>query len=160
MQNALNPSWWHQTPTMQPLEALRITAEHLERGEAVPKPASNIIARALRQYLAGQTDITRNLGLRPQRGGAHETPLALEKAAQRNTAIVAIYEALPGTQSDKAKRTAALLSDPMGQRIDEADVIKNLDFLFQNYRGALPNSARQIINIAKGATMVARLGLN
>lgn len=158
MPAALNPSWWHQTPTMRPLEAVRLTADCLERGEPVPTSAAKIMARALRQYLAGQTDISRNLGLTARRGGQHETPLKLEQATHRNQAIKSIYEAMPGTsQKTRAELTAKLLRNPPDPQITEADVMANLLELYQNHAGTLPTSSRQVIRIITGETTADRI---
>jgi hypothetical protein len=154
--SGLNPVWWQQ-PAMGPLQAVRVTVECLEHGDAVPTAAAAIVALALRQYLAGQTDITRSLGLRPRRGGSHETPLHLEQATQRNQSIQAIFAAMPGrSQSDRAEQTALLLSKPPAQHITEKDVFKHLVQLFESHAGTLPTSGRQILRIIKGQTVDAR----
>jgi len=142
---------------MQPLEAVRVAADYLERGDAVPQPAANIVARALRQYLEGQTDISRNLGLIPRRGGTHETPLRLEQAARRNQSIQAIFEAMPGhTQKARAEQTAQLLRSPPDPRITEADVFAHLSQLYEDHQGTLPTSSRQVIRIINGDTVAER----
>lgn len=156
MQNALNPSWWH-SENMTPLEAVRVTAQCLDDGEAVPAPAARHISRALRQYLAGQLDITKNLGLRPRRGGTHETPLRLESAADRNACIQAIFDAMPGTsQRARAEQTAAILRTPPDRRINEADVFKHLSQLYEKHAETLPKSTRQVIRIVNGETVAER----
>ena len=157
MPTSLNPSWWHQTPAMRPLEAVRMTADYLERGESVPAPAAIIMARALRQYLAGQTDISRNLGLTTRRGGQHETPLKLEQATHRNQAIKSIYEAMPGTsQKARAELTVQLLRSRPDPQITEADVFAHLLDLYDNHAGTLPTSTRQVIRIITGETVTDR----
>ncbi|MHB8949184.1 MAG: hypothetical protein ACYC4S_08990 [Rhodoferax sp.] len=135
-----------------------MTAEHLERGDAVPAPAAAIVARALRQYLSGdQPDISRGLGLRPRRGGTHETPLRLEQATHRNQSIQAIFEAMPGdTQKARAEQTAQLLRSPPDPQITEADVFAHLMKLYENHAGTLPTSSRQVIRIINGETVAER----
>jgi hypothetical protein len=153
---SIEPVWWQQ-PVMRPLEAVRVTVECLDHGDAVPTAAAAIVAGALRQYLAGQTDITRSLGLRPRRGGSHETPLHLEQATQRNQSIQAIFDAMPGdTQQARAEQTAKLLRSPPDPRINEADVFAHLVSLFENHTGTLPKSGKQIIRIVNGETVAAR----
>jgi len=157
MQNALNPSWWHQPPKMQPLEAVRVAADYLERGDAVPPPAATIVARALRQYLAGQTDISRNLGLRPRRGGTHETPLRLEQATRRNEAIRAICDAMPATsKTGRAEQTAKLLRTPPDSRVTEAEVFGYVMRLHEEFGGTLPKSMRQVLRVVEGDTIEGR----
>ena len=142
---------------MQPLEAIRIAAECLEQGAAVPNPASTILALALRQYLTGETDISRNLGLRPRRGGTHETPLRMEQATQRDHSIQAIFEAMPGTnQKMRAEQTAQLLRGPPDASRTETDVFSHLMLLFEKHPGTLPTSSRQIIRIVSGETVAER----
>lgn len=157
MQNALNPSWWQPAPAMNPLEAIRVTAEALEHGDAVPTPAAAIVARALRQYLEGQTDITRNLGLRPRRGGTHETPLRLEQSTHRNEAIRAIYEAMPATsKTGRAEQTAQLLRTPPDARVTEAEVFGYVMRLHEEFGGTLPKSMRQVLRVVDGDTTEGR----
>jgi hypothetical protein len=157
MSAALNPVWWQPPKSMRPLEAIRITAECLEHGKAVPTQAADIVSHALRQYLDGQTDISRNLGLRPRRGGTHETPLRLEQATHRNDAIRAIYEAMPATsKTGRAEQTAKLLRSPPDQRITEADVFAHLVQLYESHAGTLPTSSRQVIRIINGDTVAER----
>lgn len=152
-------AWWHQpAPTMGPLEAVRITATSLERGEVVPAPAAGIVAAALRQYLAGKTDITRNLGLRPRKGGKNETPLALEKKQKRNKLILEIYDRQDGIPTVRAKKTADLLAEALATpvapyrtgEINEADVIRNMIRLRMEFGDGLPTSWKCILRIAKG----------
>jgi len=146
-------AWWHQ-PAMQPLEAIRLTAEALERGEPVPPAAASIMAHALRQYLAGLTDITRNLGLRPRRGGTHETPLKLEQAAIRNQAIRELFESVPGaTKTERAQQTAVLLRNEPDHRITEADVFRCVAQLHADFGGNLPTSTRQILRVIDRETI-------
>ena len=101
-----------QPKTIEPIDVIRTTIECLEVGEAVPKAEAAIVAMAFRQYLAGETDITRNLGLRPRRGGCHEMPIAIEKKSLRNDHIKKLFNAQPGRPCEKAKRTEHLLKNP------------------------------------------------
>lgn len=134
-----------------------MTADCLERGESVPTPAATIMARALRQYLAGHTDISRNLGLTTRRGGQHETPLKLEQATHRNQAIKSIFSAMTGTtQKERAEQTAQLLRSPPDPQITEADVFAHLLELYDNHAGTLPTSSRQVIRIITGDTVADR----
>ena len=148
--NALpSPNWWHQpTPQITSLDALRITADHLESGKAVPAPAARLVAAALRQYLAGEIDITRNLGLRPPRGKRHS--LASERKTERDAHIRAIYGHQAGDRrSDRARRVVALLaSKPPSPEITEADVMAHLIALQTEHGGDLPRSWEHILRIA------------
>mgnify|MGYP001766684676 FL=1 len=147
--NALpSPSWWHQpTPQIAPLDALRITADHLESGKAVPAPAARLVAAALRQYLAGEIDITRNLGLRPPRGKQHI--LSRERREQRDAHIRAIYDHQAGDgRTDRARRVAALLaSNEPAHEITEADVMGHLLALQREHGGDLPRSWEHILRV-------------
>ncbi len=147
-------AWWHQPERMTPLQAIRVTAECLEKGEAVPTPAANIVALALRQYLKGDHDITRSLGLRPRRGGRHETPVRIEQDTRRNEAICAIYEAMPGTlKTLRAEKTAQLLRSPPDPRVTEAEVLGYVMWLHTKYVGTLPKSMRQVLRVVDGDTV-------
>lgn len=155
MQNALTGAWWPQPSKMQPLEAVRVTAEHLERGAPVPKPAAMILAAALRKYLAGQTDITGNLGLRPRRGFANQSPLRIEAVNRRNAAICQIYEAQPGVKpTAKAELTALLLLNPPDPRITDAEVMAAINLLKVEFGNKLPKTGRQISNIVAQSQVV------
>ncbi len=153
-----NPSWWHQSPLVDPLEAVRVAAHCLEAGEPVPAPEARLIARALNQYLAGQKDITANLGLRPRVGGRHEDPLVLDKNRERDRCIKAAYDAHPGkTQTAKAQGVVELLkATDAPVALNEADVFAYTLQLRRDYPDALPTSSRQVLRIAKGETLTGR----
>lgn len=146
-------AWWHQhepTPAPTPLDALRITADHLERGAAVPDLAANIVARAFRQYLEGQTDITKNLGLRPRRGGRNETPMALERRRARDSLIVQVYELQVGCKTERAGKVVALLRvRPGAARVTEEEVFAYLLDLHREHGGNLPTSMRQVLRVVE-----------
>ncbi len=140
-------AWWHQPP-LSPLDALRITADSLERGEAVPPAAATIVAKALRAYLGGATDITRNLGLRPRRGGRHDAPLAREQRARRDERIRQVFDLQDGPKTERAAKVAELLRTPPEEsRVTEADVMAHLLNLHRDHAGELPQSARQVLRI-------------
>ena len=132
---------------MEPLEALRITADHLERGEAVPTPAAAIVAAGLRQYLAGAGDLTRSLGLRPRKGQRSE--LTRQRLKHRNDHIRAVFAMQQGDKSDRARKTAALLAAPPRQtgEITEADVMAHLIELHREHGGDLPRSWSQVLRV-------------
>lgn len=157
-----NPcAWWHHAPpiaqAMDPLEAVRVTADHLERGEPVPTAAAGIVARALRQYLAGQSDITGNLGLRPRRGGRYESPLAVERASRRNEGIKLLFDRQNGGKVERANKVAELLRAPPDEgRVTEADVFAHLVELHREFGGELPTSFRQVLRVVDGEMSVGR----
>jgi hypothetical protein len=130
MRPAVNPVWWQAPQSMKPLDAVKITADHLEAGTVVPQLAAKIVSNAFRQYLAGETDMNRCFGLRPRRGGAHETPLAREKTAKRDAAILGLCGLVKGRNHTKAKYVSSLLAQgqPTG-RITDADL--QINFLRQ-----------------------------
>lgn len=138
-----NCCWW-QPKTIEPLEAIRVTLECLETGETVPELASNHVAQAFRRYLAGETDLNRNLGLRPRRG--HGTPLADERKAMRDHHIKKLFNAQIGRPAEKAKRTEHLLQNP--SLISDAELRKGIERICVEYGHELPTSTRQILRIA------------
>lgn len=141
-----SPSWWHRpTPQITPLDALRITADHLERGEAVPAPAARLVAAGLRKYLDGADDLPGSLGLKPAKGQRSE--LTRQRLAQRNDHIRAVFEAMPGDKSDRARKTAALLASPPVGEITEADVMGHLLALHHEHGGDLPRSWSQVLRV-------------
>lgn len=142
-----NPGWWHQ-PAMAPLQALKIAAGCLECGEVVPAPAATILARALRRFLAGESDLTANLGLRPPRGGRNQTPVARELNDTRNDHIKALFDAQSGGKCERAKKVADLLSAGPTNEITEAHVMTHLLWLNENFGdGNLPASFQRILGI-------------
>lgn len=154
-----NPAWWHHAPLVDPLQALRLTADCLESGRPVPMPEGRLVAKALRQYLDdGKKDITANLGLRPRVGGRHEDPLVLHRMRERDRYIRAAYDSHPGkTQTAKAEGVVSLLRasvDPAP--ITEADVFAYILQLKRDFGGDLPTSARQVLRIAQGETLTGR----
>ena len=142
-----NPSWWHQPAPPKPLEAVKIALCSLEAGEPVPGQAAAILAKGLRLYLAGECDITKNLGLRPRRGGRNQTPVARELADKRNEHIRALFDAQSGGKCAKAKKVADLLATGPNE-ITEADVLGHLAWLNEQFGdGSLPTSFRLILGI-------------
>lgn len=153
-----NPSWWHQSPIVDPLTAVRVTAECLEAGQPVPQPEARLIAKALRSYLEGHRDITASLGLRPRTGGRYEDPLVLERNRERDTHIRAAFACHPGqTQTAKAEGVAELLRAPeLPREITEQAVFGYVLRLRRDFPDQLPTSGRQVLRIAQGDTLTAR----
>lgn len=146
-----NCAWWHNPKPMKPLDAVQITLRCLEDGKAIPADAAALVASALRQYLNGHHDITGNLGLRPRRGGRYETPLAIERTEQRNTAIKHLVNIQDGPKTERCKRVAELLKDPpVESRVTESDVMGYVIKLHQEFGDGLPTSMRQILRIVDG----------
>lgn len=143
-------AWWHTAPErMPPLQALRIALAAIEKQEPIPEPAAGIMAHALRAYLEGETtDLTGALGLRPRRGGCHETPLAMEKMKQVYTIIKKLYEMQTGSKTERARKVAQLLKTPpvTGCVTEEAVLGYTLKLHCEN-GGTLPTSTRQVIRI-------------
>lgn len=155
----VNPTWWHhQPPSIDPLNALRVAAACLEAGQPVPLPEGRFIAKALRQYLDGQKDITANLGLRPRAGGRHEDPLVLERRRSRDACIRAAYDSHPGdTQTAKSEGVAELLRVPeLPTQITEEAVFAYVLTLRRDFPEGLPTSGRQVLRIAKGETLAMK----
>ncbi len=156
---AVNPTWWHhQQPIIDPLQALRVTADCLESGRPVPMPEGRLVAKALRQYLDGKKDITANLGLRPRAGGRYEDPLVLERSKDRDCLIRSAYDSHPGrTQAAKADGVARLLHAPeLPHEVTEAEVFAYVLKLRSEFGSDLPKSGRQVLRIAQGDTLAAK----
>lgn len=149
--NNLNAAWRPVAALMSPLEAVRLAADSLERGEVTPPAAAAILGRALRQYLAGHLDITDNLGLRPRRGGAHEVPGTKERRARRDAGIQQLYDAQTGCKAARARKVATLLAtSPDANTVTEADVLRYVMDLHTEFGGELPTSMRQILRLTTG----------
>jgi hypothetical protein len=143
-----NPNWWHQpTVNMTPFEMLKIIADCDAPGEPLPAAVFHWLRAGVRLYFAGETDLTKNLGLRPCRGGAHDTPLNRERIHRRNTLIRAICEAQPGPSlKARAEQTAALLQATPGQRTTAADVRQ----FYLDHPWSSSPGPRQIMRIVSG----------
>ena len=125
-----------------------MTLECLEAGEVIPKPEAEHMAKALRQYFQGQTDITRNLGLRVRRGGRHDAPLAVERKSIRDLHIKKLFDAQPGRPGEKAKKTALMLKNT--ELITDAELREGIEKICKQFGYDLPSSTRQILRIADG----------
>ena len=150
---SISCAWWHQPPTViTPLQALRIAVDCLETNRVVPGEAAVIVARAFRQYLDGQLDITGNLGLRPRQGGAHDVPAKVERRMVRDAAIKHLYDAQPeGCKTAKAQQVADMLKTPPdASQVTEADVFAYLLNLHQQFGQELPKSMRQVLRVVEG----------
>lgn len=154
MNTAISCAWWAQ-PAQQaitPLQALRLTLNAIEQGEAVPASAVSIVAPALRSYLEGRTgDLSGALGLRPRRGGRHETPLAVERRHARDSDILWLYEKQDGTKTQKAEKVATLLKTlPDPAHVTEEEIFAYLLELHREHGGNLPTSMRQVLRVVEG----------
>jgi hypothetical protein len=145
--SSIKRAWW-QSPVeaIDPLKAIRMIIECLESGELIPKPAAEHMAKALRQYFQGQTDITRNLGLRVRRGGRHDAPLAIEKKSMRDDFIKKLFDAQSGRNSEKANRAAHLLKNP--GLISDKELREGIEKICEQFGHELPTSTRQILRIS------------
>ena len=137
-----------------PLDALREVCDALEQGRAASPAAAAHVARGFRQYLEGQRDLTRNLGLRVSRGGRHRTAEAREKKQSRDSLIRQAVALAPGHSSgDRAARLAEAIAAPAadidGVQLDAMQAI--VARLKVEFAGDLPTSARQIARIAASA---------
>lgn len=147
----LEAAWWPAARKSQlaPLAAVREAAEAMDAGVPVPRAAARLVADAFWKYLDGTgADITKNLGLRPRRGGRYDTPLARERLRNRNALIVRIFSAQPGDASQKARHVAALIAEPKrAAEVTEADVAAAVLELAREHGAELPKSARSILRV-------------
>ena len=141
-------AWWPKEEEISPLDALREIVAALEEGRIPEDRSARHFAAALRAYLAGQLDITRNLGLRPRRGGRHESPAARERTGARNAIIRRVFDAQSGTKTGKAKMVAALLrADAPAGEVTEGQLRADLNQLRQEFGADLPGSWRQVVRL-------------
>ena len=115
----------------------------------MPSAAANFMLRGLRAYLEGRTsDLTGALGLRPRRGGAHETPLALERKQGRNAGIKLLYEMQDGSPIEKRAKVIKLLNMALDapRSTDDELFAYALRLQYEPY-GKLPTSTEQIARI-------------
>jgi len=145
-------SWWHSPAVaVDSLEAVRTTAQCLEDGQPVPADAAKLVSAAFRRYLAGEYDITRNLGLRPRRGGRHETPVAIERTERRNTFIKNLADQQDGPKTHRCETVAQLLKAPPNEtRVTDFEVSESIRKFREEFGDDLPTSTRQIVRIVDG----------
>jgi HAMP domain-containing protein len=145
----LAAAWWPTAQRLDPLQALRQTVDAMDSGAPVPAAAAAIVGPALRQYLDGRgSDITKNLGLRPRKGGRHESPLALERRRRRDDLIIRVYEAQPDDTRDKARPVAARLAGQQAAReVTDAELVSAVNALMHEFGTDLPTSTRTIRRI-------------
>ena len=148
--DALNQAWFSRPTQLRPIDVLREVLTALDDGRPVRRDAAVHLASALRRYISGEHDITANLGLRPGKG--KRAQLSIERKAARDSHIRAIFEQLPGTRTDRAKRTAALLTarPPVTwpeREITEGDVMAHLAELHREHGSELPRSWPHILRV-------------
>lgn len=146
----LQTAWFPVNARPSAIDMLREVLCALDEGRPVRRDAAAHLASALRRYIAGDHDITANLGLRPKKGKRAQP--SVERKAARDSHIRAIFEQLPGTRTDRAKRTAALLAAPprvaYGQtEITEGDVMAHLADLHREHGGDIPKSWVHILRV-------------
>ncbi|AVO48481.1 hypothetical protein C6568_03800 [Melaminivora suipulveris] len=148
MNTNLPCAWWHQPApeTLAPLEAVRVTAEHLERGEAVPAAAAHLVAEALGRYLRGEVpDITTALGLRSEPG--KPSALTADRTARRDQHLRAALARMQGPMTARAEQLVGLLHDSHGDSQD-AGLQSILEQLQREHGDKLPRSSRHLLRIA------------
>ena len=148
--HGLQAAWFPTRTHPQPIDMLREVLSALDEGRPVRRDAAAHLASALRRYIAGEHDITANLGLRPSKG--RRAQLSIERKAARDSHIRAIFEQLPGTRTDRAKQTAALLTAPPpvtwpAREITEGDVMEHLAELHREHGSDLPRSWPHILRV-------------
>jgi hypothetical protein len=145
----LTNAWWPQR-SIKPLDALREVADCLETGQVAPKLASDLVARAIRQYLFDGKDLAKCLGLKASRG--KKTLVSSERQAKRDGLIKTVFNGLSGGKAARSKQVVALLhGHPPGELITEADVMAHVLQLRKEHGRSLPRSWEQISRIAKKA---------
>lgn len=142
------PSWWHKPASPHdPLQVVRLTLEAIQAGQPIPATAANALADALNGYLAGKTDLTKNLGLRPKRG--YRVPAKVARQTERDELIKKVVDAQPqSTPTERAKSAAKLLAKKDGP-INEVDVMAHLIKLHKDFGDELPTTWRRIFDITR-----------
>ena len=147
---AIEAAWHPQRAVLHPVEVLREVMSALEENRPVQRDAAASLHAALRKYISGEHDITANLGLRPSKG--KRAQLSIERKAARDSHIRAIFAQLPGTRTDRAKLTAALLTAKppekgLEREITEGDVMAHLAELHREHGSELPRSWPHILRV-------------
>lgn len=99
----IEQAWFQRRATPAPMETLREVLSALDEGRPVRQDAAAHLAAALRRFLGGDHDITANLGLRPGKGKRAQP--SMERKAARDSHIRSIYQQMPGTRTERAKKT-------------------------------------------------------
>jgi|GEM_PF-3501029 len=148
--NALLHAWFPTRTQPQPLDMLREVLSALDEDRPVRRDAAAHLASALRRYIAGDHDITANLGLRSGKGKRAQP--SMERKAARDAHIRSIYQQMAGSRTERAKKTAALLGSSVvgGGRtgeITEGDVMAHLAELHREHGSNLPRSWPHILRV-------------
>lgn len=147
---SIEQAWFPRRAKPSPMETLREVLSALDEGRPVRQDAAAHLAAALRRFLSGDHDITANLGLRSGKGKRAQP--SMERKAARDAHIRSIYQQMPGTRTERAKKTAALLGSPSvgGARtgeITEGDVMAHLAELHREHGSNLPRSWPHILRV-------------
>ena len=97
MGNELFRVWGNDAaPVQDGLDTVRNALVAIENDRPLDPVTACHLGAAFRQYLAGATDLTKNLGLRPRRGRSHEAPLRRERLLRRDELICSALRLLGG----------------------------------------------------------------
>lgn len=156
MVNELFNAWKHAAaPVQDGLDTVRNALVAIENGRPLDPVTARHVEAAFRKYLAGENDITKNLGLRPGRGRSNEAPLRRERLLLRDRLICSALHELGGnTPQNRLELQSFLdayeLTGPGGGFMEPIMELRSM------HSGQLQLSEKQLHRIAAGEPAYAR----
>lgn len=142
-------------PVQDGLDTIRNALVAIENGRPLDPVTARHVEAAFRKYMAGETDLTKNLGLRPRRGRSHEAPLRRERLLLRDRLICSALQELGGnTPQNRLELQSFLdaceLAGPGGGFMQPIMELRSM------HGGQLQLSEKQLHRIATGEPAYTR----
>lgn len=160
MSNELFTVWHRPAPVAQSsgLDTIRAVLVAIENGRPLDSQSAAHLGTALRAFLSGQTDISRNLGLRPRRGRSSEAPLRRERLLQRDRLIREALAELGGNTPQNRLELQGFLDAYLLCGWGDLGFLRPIMELRKMHGGSLALSDKQIHRIATGQAAYAQGG--
>lgn len=159
MANELFAAWHRPAPVAQSgLDTIRSVLVAIENDRPLDSQSAAHLGTALRAFLSGQTDITKNLGLRPRRGRSNEAPLRRERLLQRDRLIRAALTEMGGNTPQNRLELQSFLDALMLTGWGGLGFLRPIMELRKMHGGQLALSDKQIHRIATGQAAYAKGG--
>ncbi len=152
---------WHRPASVGQtgLDTIRGVLVAIENGRPLDSQSAAHLGTALRAFLSGQqTDITKNLGLRPRRGRSSEAPLRRERLLHRDRLIREALAELGGNTPQNRLELQGFLDAYLLCGWGDLGFLRPIMELRKMHGGLLVLSDKQIHRIATGQAAYAQGG--
>lgn len=143
-------------PVQDGLDTIRNALVAIENGRPLDPVTARHVETAFRKYLAGETDLTKNLGLRPRRGRSNEAPLRRERLLLRDRLICSALQELGGNTPQNRLELQSFLDAYELTGPDACKFLSPILELRKMHGGQLQLSEKQLHRIASGEPAYAR----